>query len=266
MDMLKSFVVVFLRYIPPVKSWKFCSLQVGNSEKGVSTIQKISLGRFLWFNSSRPIEAARPAIRPLIIFLLGAPGVGKGTVSKFLKDAFPGLTHLSYGDLVRYQDDIPGSWISSFPRREGASSPLLPARVSAKLIQETIETGVSRYGQMTWLIDGFPRTAQHVAEWMAHMPSADLTLHMFCPPAVSIERVLGRAQNSKRPDDADMQKVENRVNRNVAESQSMLDALEGCGTQVVRVDANRDLELVKTDIFNHVKGAMKSWEEKTHKS
>ncbi|KAI1100992.1 P-loop containing nucleoside triphosphate hydrolase protein [Jackrogersella minutella] len=201
----------------------------------------------------------RPALQPLIIFLLGAPGVGKGTISGFLNTSFNGLTHLSYGDLLRYEDRIPGSWISSFPRREGATNPLLPARDAVKLLRNTIETGALKHGQMTWLIDGFPREEDHVAEWLKQMPRADLVLYLFCPPDVSFERIMGRAEKSGRPEDADPQKVRTRLQRNIAKCEPMLDALERPGMQITRIDANRDLETVKKEVYDHVQEAMVNW-------
>ncbi|KAI0886119.1 P-loop containing nucleoside triphosphate hydrolase protein [Annulohypoxylon maeteangense] len=197
--------------------------------------------------------STRQLPRPLIIFILGAPGVGKGTLSQSIWESEPGMTHLSYGDLVRYHDRIPGSWISSFPRREGTDSPLLPAHGAVKLLRNTIEAGVLQHGQMTWLIDGFPRQKEHVAEWLAQMPPADSTLYLFCPVEISITRIMGRSETSGRPDDADSDKVRLRVQRTVAECEPMLDALEKSGMRVVRVDANRELKTVKAEVLRHVK-------------
>ncbi|KAL7621504.1 bifunctional uridylate/adenylate kinase [Parahypoxylon ruwenzoriense] len=202
---------------------------------------------------------ARPNRQPLIILILGAPGVGKGTISAYLKASFPGLTHLSYGDLARYQDSIPGSWVSSFPRREGSSSPLLPAGEGVKLIYDTIWAGVKR-GQMFWVVDGFPRTEEHVIEWTMQMPPAVCTLYMTCPSEISVARVFGRAKTSGRPDDADQEKVRNRVERAHANSESMINALEESGMRVVRVDADRDLEIVKQEVLSHVQFARQEWE------
>ncbi|KAI1392252.1 P-loop containing nucleoside triphosphate hydrolase protein [Hypoxylon trugodes] len=197
------------------------------------------------------------SLQPLIIFIIGVPGVGKGTHSEFIKAAFPGLTHLSFGGLIRYQDKIPGSWVSSFPRRETTDRPLLPARDAVKLVRDTIETGVKQYGQMVWLIDGFPRDEQHVAEWMAQMPRPDCALYLFCSPEVSCERLLGRAGTSGRPEDKDPKSIQERVQRNNAESGPMLDALEQSGVPIIRVDTDRDLNIVKEEVVDHIRGMMK---------
>ncbi|RYP51071.1 hypothetical protein DL768_003515 [Monosporascus sp. mg162] len=197
---------------------------------------------------------------PLIIFILGAPGAGKGTQSASLKAAFPGVTHLSYGDLVRYHDSIPGSWVSSFPRRgNGSSNPLLPADAAVQLLGETIEAGVGR-GQLAWLVDGFPRTEEHVAAWSAaRMPPARCAVHLCCPPETLVRRVLARS--SSRPDDAAPELVRERVERNLRESETLLKALAESGVSLFRVDADRDVEAVKGEVLAHAKEAINDWRE-----
>ncbi|KAI2637587.1 P-loop containing nucleoside triphosphate hydrolase protein [Hypomontagnella submonticulosa] len=225
-----------------------------------------------WGNRSREPDQISPTksheastrlpIQPFITFLLGAPGVGKDTLSRSLKTMLPGLTHLSYGDLTRYYDSIPGSWVSSFPRREGSSNPLLPAPAAVKLLRETIDTGAQQYGQMTWVVDGFPRREEHVAGWLAEMAQADCAIYLFCPPEVSIRRVSSRAAYSGRPDDGDPAKVRKRVERINAECGPMLEALEKSGMQVIRVNADRDVETVKEEVIGYVRKAMEKWKGK----
>ncbi|KAI0379169.1 hypothetical protein F5Y04DRAFT_260603 [Hypomontagnella monticulosa] len=163
---------------------------------------------------------------------------------------FPGrLTHLSYGDLTRYYDRIPGSLVSSFPRREGTNSPLLPAPVAVRLIRDTIDMGAKQHGQMMWLVDGFPRREEHVAGWLAEMPQADCAIYLFCSPEISVKRISDRSATSGRPDDGDPVKVRKRVERSNADSGPMLDALEQSGIHVNRVDTERDVETVKGEVF-----------------
>ncbi|KAI1453036.1 P-loop containing nucleoside triphosphate hydrolase protein [Annulohypoxylon moriforme] len=209
--------------------------------------------RSISFSSLLSLVPGRRASRRRIIFILGAPGVGEGTLSRFLRASFPGLTHLSYGDLVRYHDLIPGSWVSSFPRREGANNPLLPAHDAVKLLRSTIEAGVLQHGQVTWLIDGFPRQEEHVTEWLAQMPPADHTLYLFCPAEVSFNRIMERSKTSGRPDDADSDKVWSRVKRTIAECEPMLDALERSCMHVIGIDAGRDEDIVKMEVLDYIK-------------
>ncbi len=256
-----------------------------------------------------PGEKENAAPEPLIIFLLGPPGAGKGTQSALLKAAFPGLiTHLSYGDLVRYQDRIPGSWVSSFPRRGGGSnngnsssggsggsgggsastssnSPLVSADAAVHLLRDVIERGLGRYGQRVWLVDGFPRSAEHVAAWVAAAAAAAAesrvplrarcAIHLSCPPEMLVQRVLerGRATQNKngsdhspsssspspiRPEDADPRLVWERVERNSRESGALLRALEDADVRTFRVNADRDVEAVAQEIYMHVRVSLSS--------
>jgi UMP-CMP kinase len=187
---------------------------------------------------------------PLIVFILGPPGAGKETHSKRLRRDFPGLTHLSYGDALRYHASIPGSWVSMFPRRGGGvdGDPVLPAPDAVRLLRETIESGVAR-GQRMWLIDGFPRTKEHMDAWNdAQMPRAGRTLFLECDSRVLVDRIRGRSATSGRPDDADVGKVRERVERNMKASDAMLQACRDCDVPVTKVDANRDLNVVYDDI------------------
>ncbi|KAI0849875.1 P-loop containing nucleoside triphosphate hydrolase protein [Daldinia vernicosa] len=248
--MYKAFVTAIRRLVSRISLGSILSFPlVGwSSRRGVISYRPPSVVR----EASAGLYRSRPSTQPLIIFVLGAPGTGKGTVSKFLNATFPSLTHLSYGELVRYEDKIPGSWVSSFPRREGTGSPNIPAHSAVTLLRNTIEDGVVRNGQLAWLVDGFPRQERHVTEWMAQMPRARCVLYLTCPPEVSLARILGRASTSGRPDDNE-ERARERIARNIAQSEAMLVALEESGMQVTRVDANRDFEIVREEVLQEVR-------------
>ncbi|KAI2634606.1 P-loop containing nucleoside triphosphate hydrolase protein [Xylaria nigripes] len=190
---------------------------------------------------------------PTIIFILGPPGAGKETQSKRLRRDFPGLTHLSYGDLLRYHASIPGSWVSTFPRRGGGldGDPVLPAHKAVELLREPIQAGMA-HEQNIWLVDGFPRTKEQMDAWAdAQMPKAKCTLYLECEASVLVDRILSRAATSGRPDDADLEKVSERVHRNAVANQAMLKGCEEYDVPVVRIDTNRELDVVYNDIRTH---------------
>ncbi len=180
--------------------------------------------------------------KPLIIFIIGPPGAGKGTQSILLKTAFPSLTYLSYGDLLRSEAQIPGSWVSALPRRSGNSaSPVVPANAAVQLIRQTIDAGVRR-GQFMWLVDGFPRSEAHVEAWAAQMPVAQCALYFSCPRDMLVQRVLGRAGTSGRLDDAVPSLVQERVDRSINERDALLSALAKHGMRAVEIDATQKVE------------------------
>ncbi|KAI1160438.1 P-loop containing nucleoside triphosphate hydrolase protein [Nemania serpens] len=204
------------------------------------------------------LPRAAKAPEPLIIFILGPPGAGKGTQSNLLKAAFPSLTHLSYGDLLRQEDRIPGSWVSSLPRRNGGTKPLVPAIAAAQLLRRTIDVGVRR-GQLTWLVDGFPRSEAHVEAWVAQMPAAQHALYLSCPRDTLVQRVLGRAATSGRPDDAVTGVVQERIGRSLREREALLSALAKHGMRATEIDATQSVADVERGVRAAYRGAVNTW-------
>lgn len=98
------------------------------------------------------------------IVMLGAPGSGKGTWSKFLSDRFC-LPHISSGDLFRreLEEDSPLAR-EIRPYLEGGE--LVPDQVTIRLVEKAITEGEGRGG---FILDGFPRT-------MAQAEALDLVL------------------------------------------------------------------------------------------
>ncbi|KAI1114653.1 P-loop containing nucleoside triphosphate hydrolase protein [Nemania sp. NC0429] len=189
----------------------------------------------------------------LIVFILGPPGAGKETHSKRLRRDFSGLTHLSYGDVLRHYVSIPASWVSTFPRRYGDvdGDPVPSAGDAVRLIRETIESGAV-HDQRIWLIDGFPRSKDHMDAWMAaQMPVPQCIFFLEANSLVLRDRVLGRAPTSGRPDDADADRVDERIGRNMRASEAMLQACGNSGARVIHIDVNRDVDVVYQDIKEH---------------
>ena len=82
----------------------------------------------------------------------GAPGVGKGTqCSRLALDL--GLTHISYGDLLRAQRADPSSKLAHLRPED-----LVPDDLAVETIKECIE-GYRGTGVSCFLVDGFPRSA-----------------------------------------------------------------------------------------------------------
>ncbi|KAI1196250.1 P-loop containing nucleoside triphosphate hydrolase protein [Nemania serpens] len=204
------------------------------------------------------LPRAAKAPEPLIIFILGPPGAGKGTQSTLLKATFPNLTHLSYGDLLRQEDRIPGSWVSALPRLNGSTNPIVPAVDAAQLLRRTIDVGVRR-GQLTWLVDGFPRSEAHVEAWVAQMPAAQRALYLSCPQDTLVQRVLGRAATSGRPDDGVTDLVSERIGRSFREREALLSALAKHGMRATEIDATQSVADVERRVRAVYREAVNSW-------
>ena len=94
-------------------------------------------------------EASRTAL-----MLIGAPGSGKGTQAKKLKDTL-GYAHISTGDLLRAAVKA-GTELGKQAKSFMDAGGLVPDELVIGLLKEAINTPEAEKG---FILDGFPRTA-----------------------------------------------------------------------------------------------------------
>ncbi|KAJ0335697.1 hypothetical protein COL922a_008865, partial [Colletotrichum nupharicola] len=93
------------------------------------------VGASLWSKSGR-----KPTDDALIIFIIGAPGAGKGTQSTFLVKRF-GLQHLSYGDLMRCLRKSGDPGVCGLKTKPNTGNPSVPDDMGAWLLWREIRNG-----------------------------------------------------------------------------------------------------------------------------
>lgn len=181
-----------------------------------------------------------------VVFVLGAPGAGKGTHCAFLTREF-GFHHLSYGDLCRRLKSDQDSFVSRLATKPGSNNPVVPDDLGAWLMWKEILTDPGRH----WLVDGFPKRVEHLEEFLNLMPRPSLTLVFECPQDISLQRVAKRgkiAGKQARPEDLDEGVSRKRIedfHRNMAR---VLDALEDKNMNLVVVDTNRAEDLIQDEL------------------
>lgn len=96
-------------------------------------------------------------------FILGGPGVGKGTQCELLAERF-GFHCISVGDLLREEAKRPTSPYRNFILESIEKSVLLPAQLTTQLLTKEIgevqAKGISRF-----LLDGFPRSLEQATDF-----------------------------------------------------------------------------------------------------
>ncbi|XP_043716154.1 UMP-CMP kinase-like [Telopea speciosissima] len=131
---------------------------------------------------------------PLITFVLGGPGSGKGTQCAKIVETF-GYKHLSAGDLLRKEissNSENGAMILD-TIKEGK---IVPSEMTVKLIQKEIESSDNH----KFLIDGFPRCEENrIAFEQIIGMEPNIVLFFDCPEDEMVKRVLSR--NEGRVDD-----------------------------------------------------------------
>lgn len=139
--------------------------------------------------------------KPVLFFVLGGPGAGKGTqCAKLVKDY--GFVHLSAGDLLRAEikSGSPNGDMIDKIIKEGQ---IVPVSITCGLIKKAmLQNG---WANRKYLIDGFPRNEDNRSGWIEAMSDVvDLAgvLHYTCEDEEAlIARILTRGETSGRSDD-----------------------------------------------------------------
>lgn len=148
------------------------------------------------------VDPRQPCPPPNVVFVLGGPGAGKGTMCE-LADIQLGWTHLSTGDLLRAEQNAGGPTMEII-KEYIAAGKLVPNEIVVRLLKDAMEKTTRTTGKRNFLIDGFPRSLSNLEAWYevfgreAELPTM---LYFECPFEVLEQRILGRARYSGRADD-----------------------------------------------------------------
>ena len=143
-----------------------------------------------------------PCPQPNVIFVLGGPGTGKGTMCE-LAETQLGWAHLSTGELVREVQRSGGPRAKVIDECLEAGQ-LVPNEIVVTLLQQAMERIIRTTGKTNFLLDGFPRSLNNLEAWYeiygreAELPKM---LYLECPYEVLEQRILGRANFTGRSDD-----------------------------------------------------------------
>lgn len=121
------------------------------------------LSSFVGRLTSSVQRAMSSSVKPIVIFVLGGPGAGKGTQCSKIVEKY-GYIHLSAGDLLREERNSGsenGDLIESCIR-EGK---IVPVEITISLI----EKAMNKSGEKKFLIDGFPRNEDNLQGWNREM-------------------------------------------------------------------------------------------------
>lgn len=100
--------------------------------------------------------------KPEVIFVLGGPGSGKGTLCQKIVDKY-GYVHLSAGDLLREERAKPGSQFGELIENHIKNGTIVPVEITCSLLVRAMDHSDNIYKR--FLIDGFPRNQDNVEGW-----------------------------------------------------------------------------------------------------
>ena len=165
------------------------------------------------------------------LLLVGPPGAGKGTQAVRLAETY-GIPAISTGDIFRanVRDETPlGVEAKGFmDRGEYVPDSLTNALVADRISNDDCEPG--------FLLDGYPRTLDQVRaldEVLADQGNAlDVVVELTADPDVVVNRILLRAKDSGRSDDADESVIRNRLDVYARETAPLIEVYGSRGLLV----------------------------------
>ena len=201
-----------LSYSNTYKSWRICRLDGHLAydmtcdddlpptdkewhvyKKGVAPAPTVTIHHF---------DPRQPCPAPNVVFVLGGPGAGKGTMCELAQSQL-GWTHLSVGDLLRTERDAGGPMAATIEEYISEGK-LVPNEIVVTLLKNTMESRTRTTGKNNFLLDGFPRSLDNLEGWM-EVFGRDATLpkmlYFECPYDVLEQRILARAKYTGRVDD-----------------------------------------------------------------
>ncbi|KAF7892243.1 uncharacterized protein EAF01_010323 [Botrytis porri] len=194
---------------------------------------------------------------PKIIFVLGPPGVGKGTQCMLLtqlSSPHRHIHHISIGDILRSELQKPSSKWASIIRANMAEGRTGPPEMSVSMLQEAIarrSEDIEPGKEMVFLVDGFPRSLNPIALFESTICAPSLVLSLNCPLEILQERLLSRAKSSSRIDDG-VEIMHKRFGQHVSATGPVIEHYRERGL-LAEIDASRNVEEVHGDIWEAVK-------------
>ena len=147
-------------------------------------------------------DPRQPCPKPNVVFVLGGPGTGKGTMCE-LAETQLGWTHLSTGELLRAERQM-GGLSADIIEKCLAAGKLAPNEIVVTLLKNAMENATRTTGMKNFLLDGFPRSLTNLEGWyeiFGRETKLPKMLYLECPYAVLEQRILGRANFTGRSDD-----------------------------------------------------------------
>ena len=183
-----------------------------------------------------------------VVFVLGGPGVGKGTQCSKLVQDFQ-LKHLSAVDLLRVEQVAEGSPFKDTIQKHIKEGTIVPQEITIALLKKAIVNNQHEF--KNFLIDGFPRKLDQAITFEETVQKAKLALFFDCTKQVMLERLIERSKTSGREDD-NIESIEKRFDTFVNTSMPVIDYLDTERHIVKKIDCTKSVG----EIYDNVKKAL----------
>ncbi|NNE00950.1 MAG: AAA family ATPase [Pirellulaceae bacterium] len=250
-----------LSYSNSYKSWRICRLD-GHLAYDITCEDELPPTDREWHVYKKGVAPAprvvlhhydprQPCPVPNVVFVLGGPGAGKGTMCE-LAESQLGWTHLSTGELLRAERHSKGPNADTIEKIIAAGQ-LVPNAITVTLLKNAMETVTRTTGRNNFLLDGFPRSLDNLEGWYeifgrdAELPRM---LYLECPYPVLEKRILGRAKYTGRCDD-NVESLKLRFDTFKEETLPIVELFKSQG-KCIEIDTGQDRQKVYDLVSNHL--------------
>jgi len=186
-----------------------------------------TIKRFCDFINERVI----PDKQGEILVLLGPPGSGKGTLSKKLVDEY-GFQHISTGDLIRKSDD------EDLKKTIAGGNMISDSDIRKMVVKELntldLEKGI--------IFDGYPRNLKQSKALNRMLGKRGVGLNhavfLDLPEDIAKERLVKRAEEEGREDDASMDSIDKRFSEYTEKTIPLIDSFRK-SRKLITIDAEK---------------------------
>lgn len=179
------------------------------------------------------------------IIFIGAPGVGKGTQSDFIKKDYS-ISHIATGDMLRKNIED-GTNLGKMAKSYMDKGELVPDSLVIDMLSERIQKDDCKNG---FMLDGFPRTMEQAKELDKILAKLNYKIDAIINIYASDEIIIKRLLNRGRADDNE-ETIKNRIKVFESQSKPVLDFYKD-KVKIIKIESVGTPEEVYAKIKNEL--------------
>ena len=183
--------------------------------------------------------------KPSIIFIIGGPGVGKGTICSYLKNDYANIiSTFSTGDILRSvvkEQKITGWEKLEEDMKKGNL-------ISSERVLFFLKEAIFSSDKKIILVDGYPRNKENLEIWDKNMENvAEIKAVFFFDGSHDIMMKRIHKRKNGREDDKNDEIIKKRIEVFERETRPLINIFEKRGN-LIRINCNNDFDIIYADV------------------
>ena len=183
--------------------------------------------------------------KPSIIFIIGGPGVGKGTICSYLKNDYANIiSTFSTGDILRSvvkEQKITGWEKLEEDMKKGNL-------ISSERVLFFLKEAIFSSDKKIILVDGYPRNEENLEIWDKNMENVvEIKAVFFFDGSHDIMMKRIHKRKNGREDDKNDEIIKKRIEVFERETRPLINIFEKRGN-LIRINCNKDFDIIYADV------------------